>query len=137
MPVLHDLECVTFEVNLAIEIHFVEGLHWDPIPASVFGLVFFGVEVQVVLDRSSRVASLLVHARRHAGSHGPEGYEDRKGCEQSKEYPCLETSTNFPRKVTRNQANEGEKDVVVEILAACSICRKRSILDCRILYMKN
>lgn len=36
MSVFHDLESVSIEVDLAVEVHLVESLHWDLVPAPVF-----------------------------------------------------------------------------------------------------
>ena len=45
MPIFHDLQCVTFEIDSTIEVHLVKCLHWDLALATVFGSVLLAMEV--------------------------------------------------------------------------------------------
>ena len=39
MPILQNLESVPVEIHLAVKVHFMKGLHWYFILASVLGSV--------------------------------------------------------------------------------------------------
>ena len=64
VPVFHDLEHVSFDVDFAIEVHLVESLHGDLAPTAVLRLIRVFVEGKVMLDWKSRVFGLLILARR-------------------------------------------------------------------------
>lgn len=74
VSVLHDLKSVTLEVDKTVKVHLVEGLHWDLVLAAVLLSVGLAVEVEVVFDRETGVASLFVLARRHGRGNSPESH---------------------------------------------------------------
>lgn len=65
VPVFHSLEAVTLEIYLAIEVHFIESLHWDLALAMVSGPILFTVEVEVVFHRPTWILGLFVLTRRN------------------------------------------------------------------------
>lgn len=71
MAVLHDLEAVAVEVDFAVKVHLMEGLHGDLVLAMVLGLVLGLLEGEVVLDRLARVASLFILAGADGGNNEP------------------------------------------------------------------
>lgn len=60
MPVLHNLQRVSFEIHFSLEVHLMECLHWYLAFAIVPCPVFFVVEVQVMLDGSAGISRLFV-----------------------------------------------------------------------------
>lgn len=62
MPVLHDLEAVTVEVDVAVKVHLMEGLHRDLVLAMVLALVLGLLEREVMLNRAPRKLGLLILA---------------------------------------------------------------------------
>lgn len=129
VAVLHDLQCVTVEVDLAIKVLLVEGLHGDLVAAVVLGLVFGTVEGEIVLNWCTGVLGLLVLAGSVSRSNGPEGDEDWEAGQDGEENPCLETAIDLPGEVPRYTSNKTNQDLVVERLAAGSISWERSVLD--------
>ena len=68
VAVFHHLQCIAFEVNGAIEVHLVEGLHWYLALAMVFRSIVCAMELQVILHWSTWVSSLLILSRGYRGS---------------------------------------------------------------------
>jgi len=64
VPVFHNLEHVSIDVDFSIKVLLVEGLHGDLAATTVLHLVRIFVESQVVLDWKSRVFGLFILARR-------------------------------------------------------------------------
>lgn len=85
MPVLHDLEAVTVEVDVAVKVHLVEGLHGDLVLAMVLGLVGGLLEGEVVLDGAAGISSLLVLARADGRHDQPEAGQQGDCGEEGKE----------------------------------------------------
>lgn len=67
---------VSLDINVAVEVHLVEGLHGDSLLAAICFTMFLLLEGQVVLDGLAAELGLLVFARRILGSNDPEGSED-------------------------------------------------------------
>jgi hypothetical protein len=63
MAVFHHFEAISFEVDLSIEVHLVKSFHWNSVLARIFYSVILIMKMQVVLNRSTRISSLLVLAR--------------------------------------------------------------------------
>lgn len=63
MSILHNLQCVSFEVDLPIKVHFLECLQWDLVLAIVLGAITFPVECEVMLDPATGISGLLILAR--------------------------------------------------------------------------
>jgi hypothetical protein len=64
VAVFHNLKTVTVELDVSVKVHLVECLHRNPVPATVFEPVALVLEREIVLNRCTRVASLLVDTRR-------------------------------------------------------------------------
>lgn len=62
VAVLQNLKAVTVEVNLAVKVHLMEGLHGDLVLASILGLILGLLEGEVVLDRAAGELGLLILA---------------------------------------------------------------------------
>jgi len=133
VAVLHDLESVAIEVDIAVEVLLVESLHGDLAAAVVLCAIGLLVELEVVLNRGTGVASLLVLARSVAGSNGPEGHQDGDGSQETKEDPGLEATTELIGDVGGDTAEESEQDIVVERLATSCVGGERGVLDCWVL----
>lgn len=134
VAVLHDLEGVAVEVDVAGKVHFVEGLHGDFVAAAVLGLVGVALEGEVVLDGDAGVAGFLVQAWGHGGGEGPEGHEDGDGGEGGQEEPCEEAAVGFPGQVARDDGEEEEEGGVAEVLGAGTVGGEGAILDRRVLF---
>lgn len=115
MAVLHDLQRIAIELHQAIKVHLVEGLHGNLVPATVLCLVAISFEGEVVLDRCTGVASLLVQARGHGGGDGPEDHQDGDGEENGEDCPCYQTASELPGDVAWDGGQEGEEEEVVEV----------------------
>lgn len=135
-PVVSELQgfkSVALEINLSIEVLFVENLHGNLALAAVGGTVMLVVEMKVVLDGATSILGLLVLARRNGRSHGPEGHQDGDGREDSKEDSGVETTTDLASQVPRNKQQQRVKQDVRETIAACSVCGDGGIFDSRVL----
>lgn len=127
--VLEDLETVAIELNIAVEVHVVEGLHWDLGLSAVLELVGLLLEGEVVLDWATWKSDLLVLARAHARHDEPERDEDWDGGEEGKEDGSLQASADLPRHVGgRNEQQRKESDIG-ERVAAWSIGWERRVGD--------
>lgn len=63
VSVLHDLQSITLEIDLTVKVHLMKGLHGDLAFAIVPCPVFRVMELQVMLNTSTRVTSFLVLSR--------------------------------------------------------------------------
>lgn len=133
VSVFQDLQSVTLEVNLSIEVLLVEDLHGNLALATVLGPVMLVVEVQVVLDRAARVLGLLILAGRDGGRDGPEDHQNRDGGEDGKEDGGVEAAAHLASKVPRDANQESNQQCVREAVITCRIRRERGIFDRRIL----
>lgn len=133
MSILHHFQCIALEVHGAIEVHLVESLHGDLGFAMVFGPVLFAVELEVMFHWSSGKSGLFVLSWGYGGGEVPKGRQDGNASEDSKENPCEEPPIDLSGKVGRDQGQKSTEENVGEIVAASRVCRKRSILDRRIL----
>lgn len=135
-PVVSELQSfksVALEINLSIEVLFVEDLHGNLALAAVSGTVMLAVEVKVVLDGATSILGLLILAGRNGRSDGPEGHQDGDGGKDRKEDSGVETTTDLAGQVPRNKQQQREKQDVGETIAACSVCGDGSIFDSRVL----
>lgn len=127
--VLEDLETVAVELNIAIEVHVVEGLHWDLAPSAVLELVGLVLEGEVVLDWAAWQFDLLVLARAHARHDEPERDENWDGGEEGEEDGSLQASADLPCHVRWGDEEQGEEDDIGERVAARTIGWERRIGD--------
>ncbi len=133
VSVLEDLEAVAIELDVAVEVHLVEGLHGDLVLAIVLGLVRGLLEGQVVLDGLAGIPGLLVLAGRDDRGDDPEGSEQGDGGKDGEEESGLQATANSPGEVEGNTSQDGEEEDVREALGSGSIGGERGILNGRIL----
>ena len=62
VSILHHLQRISFKIDLAIEVHLMERLHRDLGLAMVSCTILLLLEAEVMLHRTTRIASLLVFA---------------------------------------------------------------------------
>lgn len=72
VSVLENIQGITLEIHLAIEVLLVESLYGDLALAPVLGTVMLAVKIKVVLHRATGVPGLLVLTGRDPRSHIPE-----------------------------------------------------------------
>jgi hypothetical protein len=121
MSVFHNLEAVPIEVNVAIKVHVMESLHWNLIASSVLELVGLIFEGKVVFDRAAWNSGLFILARTERRGKVPEANQDGNCGEGTKEYACLQPSTDLPGKVCWGECNKGEEEDVGEAFVARAI----------------
>lgn len=96
VAVLQNLKAVTVEVNLAVKVHLMEGLHGDLVLASILGLILGLLEGEVVLDRAAGKLGLLILAGGKGRGGQPETRDDGQGGDEGEEDGCLQAATNLP-----------------------------------------
>jgi hypothetical protein len=131
--VLHDLKAVAVELDIAVKVQVVEGLHWDLVAATILQPVGLVLEGKVVLDRAAGVLDLLILAWPKAGRNSPECQQDWDGGKKSKEDGRLEASANLPGKVGWDDEEQPKEDGVGEAVRARSVGRKRRVGNCWVL----
>jgi hypothetical protein len=133
VAVLENVEGVAVELDVAVKVHLLEGLHGNLAFSMVLGLILGLLEGEIVLDGAARVLGLLVQARRDNRGDDPEGREEGRRREERKEDGRLEPATGFPGKVKRHTAEDGEEGNVGEIDRPGRISGQRGVLDGRVL----
>jgi len=63
MPILEHLKTVAVEINFAIKVHIMEGLHGDLVPPTVLHLIGIILECKVMLDWPTRKLDFFIFAR--------------------------------------------------------------------------
>ncbi len=135
MAVFHHFQCVAFEVDLPVKVHFVERLHRDLLLAIVPRSVLLGVELEIMLDWATWITRFLVFARRYSRCDRPEGDEDREEGKERDEDVGDQSAGDLARYVERDQSGEGDEEGVGEGVAAGGVGRQGGILDGRILHI--
>ena len=133
MAVLHDLEAVTLEVNIAVEVLLVESLHGDLLVAAVLVSVGLLLEVEVFLNGAARKADLLILSGGDSGDDQPPGTENREVDKEGKEDGGLEAAANLPAQVPGDNDEGRDQRIVVEGIGTRAIRRERSIVNGRTL----
>lgn len=96
MTVLQDLQGISVEGNLVVEVLLHEGLHGDLVPAAVCGLVCGILEGKVVLDWATWQDNLFILAGTEVGEEVPETDEDGDSGDETKEDGGLQTAADLP-----------------------------------------
>jgi hypothetical protein len=96
VSVLHHLQRVSVEVNIAIKVHIVECLHWDLVGSSILELVGFILEGEVVFDWTTWNCGLFILAGTERRGEVPEADQDRDCREETEEDTRLQSAANFP-----------------------------------------
>lgn len=135
VTVLHRFETVALEVDIPSKVHLMESLHGDSVLATVLALVGLVLEFEVVLDGSTREASLFVDAWGHAGCDGPEGHQDGDRGEDGEEEPDEEAAIDLVGEVGGHGGEEGEEDDIAEALGTGTIGGKGRVLDRWVLFV--
>ena len=130
MPIFHGLQAITLEIHRAVEIKLMECLHGDFTLAMVLRSVMLAVEMEVMFDRTARILSLLVLARRDRRSDGPVEHEDGDRGDEPKEDRCVFPTTYLASKRDRYYKQEENQEAIGEAVISHTVCRKRCIFDC-------
>ena len=123
MAIFHDVERVSIEVNVAIEIHFVESLHGNFLLAFIPCPILLSLETDIMLYRPSGKFSFLVHTRRESRSQGPEHNEDGQKQGYHKKHPREKAPSNLQGEIARNDKQQGDKKCIVEAFRSGAVGR--------------
>lgn len=129
VPVLHHIQTIALEIDFSVEIHLMKGLHGDLVLSVILIFVFLVVESKILFNRLAWELRLLINARRKGRENGPESHEDRNGKENNEENPSLQSTSQFPRNVQRDSAQQEEENIVVEAFSAGRVSGEGSVLD--------
>ena len=132
VAVLKDIEQVTVDIDLAVDVHLGEVLEGNLGAAVVLAPQLVGLEGQVGLNGAVGQLGLLVNARAEAGFEGPESNQDREEKHDSKEDHGLPAAADVPSEED-GHTEQAEQSIVAEALVAGTLSRERSIVDCRVL----
>lgn len=133
MAVLENLEGVAVELDIAVKVHLLEGLHGDLVLAIVLGLVLGVLEGQVVLNRAAGKLGLLVLPRGIGGDEEPETSEKREINNDGEEDEGLQAAANLVLQIPGDNEEGAEEGEVGEALVAGAVGGQRGILDGRVL----
>lgn len=84
VPVLHDIQDITFKVNFLVKVRVVENLHRN-LPVLVLFLQFLILEVEIVADGFTRKLDLFIHSLSEFGFKSPVSDSDGDTEEDDKE----------------------------------------------------
>ncbi len=107
MAIFHDLEAVTIEVDVSIEIHLVERLQGDLALSMVLGLIRRLLEGEVMLDRTTGKSGLLVSAWAERRDGDPESSQQRNRSKYGKEDGRLQATADLPGHVEGHAEQNG------------------------------
>lgn len=130
VTVLHDLEGVAVEVDLALDVLFVKRLHRDLVAPAVLGPVRLALEGEVVARGTAGDFDLVVEARAVRRHDLPDDHQHGDGGEDAQEDGRLGTAPKPRRKIPRRDNHGRRHGEVGELLIARPISGQRSILNC-------
>lgn len=107
MTVLHHLEAVALEVDVAIKVHLMERLERDLVGATVLGTVRLLLEVKVELNWATGVLGFLIASWTDGGNYDPPGSQEREIDNDGKEDKSLEATANLPLDVVGQAEQDG------------------------------
>lgn len=96
VSVLHNLQAVAIEIDIASKVHAVKGLQWNFVRSSILKLIGLVFECKVMLNRASWVFGFFISAGREGGCEVPVGNQNWDRGEETKEDGGLQASTEFP-----------------------------------------
>lgn len=134
VTVFQDLEDVTVESDVTIEIHLGKGDKRNLVLSTPFGLVLLTLEGDVVLNGTAGELDFAVGAGTVGRVVGPEGDEERENQNESEEGPGLPSLTDEVGKEGRDTDQYGGEEVVGETLVTGSIGGQGGIVDSCGLY---
>jgi hypothetical protein len=133
VTVLEDVEDITVEIGITIDVHVREVLDLDLVTARVLALKLLGLEGDIGLNWAAGKLGLVVKARAHVGSESPVSYERRNKEDEAEKHLGLPATTKGAANEPWHDSEESEENIVVEVQVTRTFSRKRSILDGRIL----
>lgn len=108
VAVLHDLETIAFEVDIAIEIHLVKGLHGNLVRTTILGSIRLLLEIEIEFDWAARKSCLFIAARADEGNDHPPSSQERDVENEGEEEEGLEASTDSPGEPKRHTDKKGD-----------------------------
>ena len=103
----------------------------------IFYAILFVFEVEVVLNRSSRISCFLILSWRYGRCHIPEYHQYWDCGEWEEQYSCPESSSQLSSGIPWNDRQEGKQEGVAETFAACCVCWHWSILNGGVLEVNS
>lgn len=131
MAVLHNLKNISLEVDIAIKVQLVKGLHGDLVAAAILETVGLFLEIEVVFNRATGKASLFVLAGADGGHDQPVGAEQGEIDEDGEEDGRDVARSHRPAQAQGAHDEDGEEGGIVECVGASSVGGERGILDGR------
>lgn len=134
VTVFHDLQTITLERNITLEVHLVESLHRNLVLALVLQCILLFVELKIMFNRFAREFDLLGLPRREAGCNGPITNQDWERRNQSEKDEGLPSTTNFVPEVEGDNEERPKKNLVGEAITSGTIRWEGCICNCGILF---
>lgn len=134
MSVLKNIQSIALEVNISIKVLLEESCHGNLALAVVFDTVMLAVELQVVLDGTTRVFSFFILAGGSSRCNGPEGHQDWDCSEDGEEDGGVEATAELASNVERHADQKDDQEDIGEAVTAGRVCWEGGILDRRVLY---
>lgn len=131
VSVLHNLETVALKVHVTVEVLLVESFHGNLLVTLVLVSVGLLLEVEVLLDGTTRESNLVVLSGRDGRDDQPPGAEKGEISKEGKEDGSLETTTDLPAEVPGDKDEDGDQAIVVEGIGTRTIGREGSIVNSR------
>jgi hypothetical protein len=129
MTILQNLQAITIEINVSLEIKLVESLHWDLGLARVLFLELCSLKGEVVLNWLPRELCLVILSRAHQSSDSPKGREDRNSSYKEEKHPCLEATSELAAQVPWDETEQRKEEFVREMNVAGTFSWQRSICN--------
>lgn len=134
VAVFQDLEDVTVEGDVTVEIHLGKGDQGNLVLSTPFGLVLLTLEGNVVLNGTAGELDFAVGAGAVGRVVGPEGDQERENQNDSEEGPGLPPLADQVGQEGRDTDQDGGEEVVGEALISRAIGRERCIVNSCGLY---
>ncbi len=129
MPIFQHLQRIPPEFHQPVEVHLLESLQWNFIPASIPHPMLLITKLQVMLHWPTRVPRFVILARGNPRGDGPEGNEDREEGQEGEEEPCEEAAVEFEGQVPGDGGAEAKEEDIGEGLATGGIGGEGAVLD--------
>lgn len=126
---LHDIQAVAVEVDVAVEIHLMEGLHGNLLLAIVLAFILRLLEGKVVLDALARVLGFLVLSGADGRDDHPVSSQERQTGEQREKEGRFGAAAELPGKPVGWDDQKGGEANQGEAVVASSISWKGRIFD--------
>jgi hypothetical protein len=133
VSVLKNVQSIALEVNLAIKVKLVEGLHGDLVVSLVLGSEISVLELEVVLNAKVRELGLVADTGRIGRSNGPESKKDGEEPKKNKENVGVKATTDLVLAVIRNEEEERQEQGVGEMTGRWTVNNQSTIFDGRVL----